>query len=92
MVICDLQENTDVLNWLQSQYKDTDISYIAIDITKRQTIEEAFRSAANHLLNSRIDVVVNGCGLMDDRHIDLTININLVSLCVCCFLSHNVVT
>lgn len=79
LLICDLNENTDVLKRLTSQYPDTNVGYIPIDITKRQTIVEAFKLAASKLDNTTIDVVVNGCGLMDDRYIDLTIDINLVS-------------
>lgn len=85
LVICDLHENTDVLKTLKSRYSDARLTYIPIDITKRQTIVEAFKLAATEL-DSAIDVVVNGCGLMDDRNIDLTIDINLVSVYVCHFV------
>lgn len=78
-MICDLNENADVLKSLGDKYPDTKLDYIPIDITKRQTIVEAFKLAAIKLDNTNIDVVVNGCGLMNDRYIDLTIDINLVS-------------
>ncbi|KAM7358199.1 uncharacterized protein ACRADG_003256 [Cochliomyia hominivorax] len=80
LVICDLSENVDILRSLKNKYTDTCLTYIPIDITKRQTIEEAFKLAAIKLDNNSIDVVVNGCGLMDDRYIDLTIDINLTGV------------
>ncbi|XP_046808433.1 peroxisomal hydratase-dehydrogenase-epimerase-like [Lucilia cuprina] len=80
LVICDLQLNADVFKTLESRYIDSCLTYIPIDITKRQSIEETFKLAATKLVDSSIDVVVNGCGLMDDRYIDLTIDINLTGV------------
>ncbi|XP_037809300.1 uncharacterized protein LOC119602045 [Lucilia sericata] len=79
LVICDLQLNADVFKTLENRYIDSCLMYIPIDITKRQSIEETFKLAATKL-DSAIDVVVNGCGLMDDRYIDLTIDINLTGV------------
>lgn len=80
IVICDLQEDASALKALRSKCNSSILTYIPIDITKRQTIVEAFKVAASKF-DSAIDVVVNGCGFMNDRHIDLTIDINLVSCC-----------
>lgn len=77
LFIFDLKENSVVLkNWRDS-YKTSTIDFVAIDVTKTESIEEAYKRAKAQL--EYIDVVVNGCGLMDDSHVDLTIDINLVS-------------
>ena len=77
LIIFDLKENTEVLKNLQNTYKSSEISFIAVDVTKSESIENAYKQAKEKL--DSIDVVVNGCGLMNDRHLDLTIDINLVS-------------
>lgn len=76
LVICDLRDNQEFRTNLARQFQETQITYIPIDVTKRPTIEKAFQLAADTL--KRLDVVVNGCGLMNDRFIDLTMAINLV--------------
>ncbi|TMW47846.1 hypothetical protein DOY81_007080 [Sarcophaga bullata] len=75
LIIFDLKENTDVLKNLQNTYKSSQISFIPVDVTKSESIENAYKQAKEKL--DSIDVVVNGCGLMNDRHLDLTIDINL---------------
>jgi len=49
-----------------------------LDITQRSDIEAAYKVAAERM--GHFDLVVNGMGLMDDRHVELTIQINFVSL------------
>ncbi|XP_037809301.1 alcohol dehydrogenase-like [Lucilia sericata] len=75
LIIFDLKENSEVLKQLRNTYKSSNIQYIQVDVTKSESIENAYKQA-NEILDN-IDVVVNGCGLMNDRHLDLTIDINL---------------
>lgn len=77
LIIFDLKANSEILKNFQNTYKSSKISFIPMDITKSESIESAYKQAMEKLDN--IDVVVNGCGLMNDRHLDLTIDINLVS-------------
>lgn len=75
LIIFDLKENSEVLKNLQDSYKSCQIQYIPVDVTKSESIEKAYKQAKEKL--DYIDIVVNGCGLMNDRHLDLTIDINL---------------
>lgn len=77
MLICDLEDNYAVHQQLSEEFSGTVLTYIPIDVTKRESIEGVYQTAANTV--DRIDVVINGCGLMNDRFIDRTIDINLVS-------------
>ena len=76
LVIFDLNENPEFLQNLQKSFPKQNIYYVKMDITKRESIEAAYKQA--HEKMGLFDVVVNGSGLMNDRHIDLTIQINLV--------------
>lgn len=78
LIIFDLKENTEFLKYLQNTYKSSEIRYIPVDVTKSESIENAYKQAKE--IFDYIDIVVNGCGLMNDRYLDLTIDINLVSI------------
>lgn len=78
LMIFDLKENSEVLQKWRDSYKTCEIYFEPVDATKRETIEGAYERSKVRW--DYIDVVVNGCGLMDDRYLDLTIDINLVSL------------
>uniref|UniRef100_D3TR41 Alcohol dehydrogenase 1 n=1 Tax=Glossina morsitans morsitans TaxID=37546 RepID=D3TR41_GLOMM len=75
LIVCDLHDNKEVLRSLRDSYSYSNIFYIPIDVTKNESIEEAYKLAAKKV--NKFDVVVNGCGLMNDSFIDLTIDINL---------------
>lgn len=77
LIVCDLHDNKEVLRSLRDSYSYSNIFFIPIDVTKNESIEEAYKLAAKKV--NKFDVVVNGCGLMNDSFIDLTIDINLVS-------------
>ncbi|EDW76909.1 uncharacterized protein Dwil_GK14485 [Drosophila willistoni] len=79
LAIFDLMENDKILSTWQQNYPQTDIFYHKVDITKKSNIEAAYKATSEHL-NGHIDVVVNGMGLMNDRHIELTIEINLLGV------------
>lgn len=78
LIIFDLKENSEILRHLKQTYTSCNIHYIPVDVTKLESIENAYRQAKD--IFDYIDIVVNGCGLMNDRYLDLTIDINLVSI------------
>lgn len=61
----------------KSQHPDTDVFYHKLDITQKSDIDAAYKATAERF--GHFDVVVNGSGLMNDRLVELTIQINLVS-------------
>lgn len=75
-MVFDLTLNEQLLGDWQSKYASTKIIYRKLDITQKSEIEAAYKEA--DALVGQIDVVINGMGLMDDRHVELTIQINLV--------------
>ncbi|XP_073838235.1 alcohol dehydrogenase-like [Musca autumnalis] len=83
--IFDLKENSDVMRHWQESYKSSEICFEPVDVTKTETIEEAYKKVTNKI--DFIDVVVNGCGLMNDRHLDLTIDINLRGVLHSCMIA-----
>ncbi|XP_017017803.1 alcohol dehydrogenase 1 [Drosophila kikkawai] len=78
LAIFDLTENSQVLAEWKSNNPNTDIFYQKVDITQKADIEAAYKATAERL--GHFDVVVNGSGLMNDRLIDLTIQINLLGV------------
>ncbi|XP_017021153.1 alcohol dehydrogenase-like [Drosophila kikkawai] len=82
LAIFDLTENSQVLAEWKSNNPDTDIFYQKVDITQKSDIEAAYKATAEKL--GHFDVVVNGSGLMNDRLIELTIQINLLGVVYSC--------
>ncbi|XP_037939967.1 alcohol dehydrogenase-like, partial [Teleopsis dalmanni] len=78
LAIFDLHENAAVLENLRSTYTASNVFYIKMDITDKNSIEAAYNEAANKI--DHFDVIVNGCGIMNDSLIELTIQINLLGL------------
>uniref|UniRef100_A0A1I8NE76 Uncharacterized protein n=1 Tax=Musca domestica TaxID=7370 RepID=A0A1I8NE76_MUSDO len=85
LFVFDLKENTKVLGYWQETYTSCDICFVTVDVTKTETIETAYKKASDKM--GCIDVVVNGCGLMNDRHLDLTIDINLRGVLHSCMIA-----
>lgn len=71
-----MTENGDILASWKSENPDTDVFYQKVDITQKSDIEAAYKATTERC--GHIDVVVNGSGLMNDRLVELTIQINLV--------------
>uniref|UniRef100_A0A6P4ER42 Fat body protein 2 n=1 Tax=Drosophila rhopaloa TaxID=1041015 RepID=A0A6P4ER42_DRORH len=78
LAIFDLVENAAVLTEWKNKNPNTDIFYQKLDITQKSDIEAAYKATAERL--GHFDVVVNGSGLMNDRLIELTIQINLLGV------------
>jgi len=71
-----LTENGQLLADWKSKNPNTDIIYQKVDITQKSDIEAAYKVTAERF--GHFDVVVNGSGLMNDRLVELSIQINLV--------------
>ncbi|KAH8297517.1 hypothetical protein KR054_000998 [Drosophila jambulina] len=82
LAIFDLRENAEVLDEWKTKNPETDIFYQKVDITQKSDIEAAYKATAERL--GHFDVVVNGSGLMNDRLIELTIQINLLGVVYSC--------
>ncbi|XP_030385830.1 alcohol dehydrogenase [Scaptodrosophila lebanonensis] len=78
LAIFDLNENLSLLGGWQATYKNVNIFYQKMDITKKTEIEAAYKSTIQRV--GHIDLVVNGCGLMNDRSPELCIQINLMGV------------
>ncbi|EDV39617.1 uncharacterized protein Dana_GF10118 [Drosophila ananassae] len=78
LAIFDLTENGDILASWKSENPDTDVFYQKVDITQKSDIEAAYKATTERC--GHIDVVVNGSGLMNDRLVELTIQINLLGV------------
>ncbi|KAH8302138.1 hypothetical protein KR044_003158 [Drosophila immigrans] len=85
LAVFDLTLNEQILAEWQFKYPNTKIFYQKVDITQRTDIEAAYKEAVERL--GHLDLVVNGMGLMDDRHIELTIQINLMGVINSCLIA-----
>nr|XP_036671763.1 alcohol dehydrogenase 1 [Drosophila suzukii] len=78
LAIFDLTENGQLLADWKSKNPNTDIIYQKVDITQKSDIEAAYKVTAERF--GHFDVVVNGSGLMNDRLVELSIQINLLGV------------
>uniref|UniRef100_W8BX26 alcohol dehydrogenase n=1 Tax=Ceratitis capitata TaxID=7213 RepID=W8BX26_CERCA len=78
LVIFDLKENAEILENLRKSYPQSKIFFVQFDITNKDSITKAFIAAVEKI--GHFDVLVNGCGMMDDTKVDLMIDINLKGL------------
>ncbi|EDW99767.1 uncharacterized protein Dyak_GE23094 [Drosophila yakuba] len=78
LAIFDLDANEKLLAEWKDQHPDTDIIYQKLDITQKSDIAAAYKATAERF--GHFDVVVNGSGLMNDRLVELTIQINLLGV------------
>ncbi|XP_036671763.3 alcohol dehydrogenase 1 [Drosophila suzukii] len=78
LAIFDLTENGQLLADWKSKNPNTDIIYQKVDITQKSDIDAAYKATAERF--GHFDVVVNGSGLMNDRLVELSIQINLLGV------------
>ncbi|XP_073838239.1 uncharacterized protein [Musca autumnalis] len=78
VLILDLQSNDEYLKYLQSTYKNSVVAYIPVDLTKTDSIREAFQKAKEQI--NTFDVVVNGAGIGNELNIDRIVQINLIGV------------
>lgn len=77
LFILDLNPNEELLEKLKIAYPSTNIDYIALDMSKFETIESAFKTVMQKV--DRMDVLVNGSGILNEKQIELTVAVNLVN-------------
>lgn len=78
VTILDLNENKEAMLDFKTSYPVVKIDFIPVDMTKKENITAAFKKAVEKM--GHFDVLVNGCGIMMDSQVDLTIEINLLGL------------
>lgn len=71
-------ENPEALQSLQGMNNKTKVTFIKCDVTDKTSIKNAIDQVAKSL--HYIDVLVNGAGVISDRNVELTINVNLIGL------------
>lgn len=77
LFILDLNSNKEYLGTLQMAYPSANIAYIAMDMSKFETIENSFRAIMQKV--DRIDVLINGSGILNEEQIALAVAVNLVA-------------
>lgn len=77
LFILDLNSNKEYLGTLQMAYPSGNIAYIAMDMSKFETIENSFRAIMQKV--DRIDVLINGSGILNEEQIALAVAVNLVA-------------
>ncbi|XP_005190984.2 alcohol dehydrogenase [Musca domestica] len=78
LFLLDVMENPQALQHLQDMNKKTKVTFIKCDVTDKNSI----KNAIGHVVKSvqYIDVLVNGAGVIADRNVEFTINVNLIGL------------
>lgn len=71
-------ENPEALKTLEAINPKTKVIYMKFDVTDKTCIKNTFNEIVKII--KYIDVLVNGAGVIADRNIELTININLIGL------------
>ncbi|XP_075144588.1 alcohol dehydrogenase 2-like [Haematobia irritans] len=78
LMILDVTECPDKLKAIQLLNKTTNVKFIKCDITNKTSIKNAFDQIVKAI--KYIDVLVNGAGILKERNVELTINVNLIGL------------
>lgn len=71
-------ENPKAIQALQAMNTKTKVMYLKFDVTDKMSIKNTITQIVN--IMKYIDVLVNGAGVIADRRIEMTININLIGL------------
>lgn len=78
LAIVDIQsEPSDLLENLKLQYANTQIVYFKCDISVKDEIETTFNTIES--LFQSIDILINAAGIFNDKNIELTFKVNVVS-------------
>lgn len=78
MVVLDVMENPKAIQTLQSMNAKTKVVYMKFDVTDKNSIKTTFSQIVSMI--KHIDVLVNGAGVIADRNVEFTINVNLIGL------------
>lgn len=78
LVVLDVVENTIAVQTLQTMNPKTKVLYMKFDVTNKTSIKNTISQVVGII--KYIDVLVNGAGVIADRNVELTINVNLIGL------------
>ncbi|KAM7361759.1 alcohol dehydrogenase-like isoform 1-T2 [Cochliomyia hominivorax] len=78
LVILDVIENAKAVQALQVMNVKTKVIYMKFDVTDKTNIQNTFKQIVNTI--KYIEVLVNGAGVIADRNVEFTINVNLIGL------------
>ncbi|XP_065358335.1 alcohol dehydrogenase-like [Calliphora vicina] len=78
LIILDVMENDKAIQELQAMNPKTKVIYMKFDVTDKTSIKNTFNQIVSTV--TYIDVLVNGAGVIADRNIEFTINVNLIGL------------
>uniref|UniRef100_W8BWK3 alcohol dehydrogenase n=1 Tax=Ceratitis capitata TaxID=7213 RepID=W8BWK3_CERCA len=78
LAILDVKENKEILADLQKAYRAATIIFIQFDITNKESIAAAFKEVVERI--KHFDVLINGCGVLMEHNIDITIEVNLLGV------------
>lgn len=76
MVLLDVCENEENVEQLKDEFGEANIILMLTDVTKRDEVEQTFKTILERV--HQIDIVVNCAGVVGEKDVDRTININLV--------------
>ena len=71
-------ENLKAIQTLQAINPKTKVVYMKFDVTNKTSIKNTISEVV--AMVKYIDVLVNGAGVISDRNIEFTINVNLIGL------------
>lgn len=77
LLIFDLKTNEEYLENLKNIYPESYVDFVQVDLTKRESIDRAYKEAAEKI--DSFDIVVNGSGVLNEYNVELTVTVNLVS-------------
>uniref|UniRef100_T1H1V1 Uncharacterized protein n=1 Tax=Megaselia scalaris TaxID=36166 RepID=T1H1V1_MEGSC len=78
LVILDVVEKPEVIHNLRSNYTETNIDFMAVDVSKKSNIELCLNEIIKKI--QYIDILVNGAGIVADQNVELAIAVNLTGL------------
>lgn len=78
IALVDIQPNDKMLKRLQENFKEQNIILAITDITKRESIENTFKEINEQF--KRIDIVVCGAGILNEKDPVATITVNVVRI------------
>lgn len=68
---------TDLLNPLRTENPQAQVVYFQCDVSIRDELQTAFNSILN--IFKKIDILINAAGIFNDKNVELTFKVNVVS-------------
>lgn len=76
LALLDVREDEEKLVQLQNKFTAANIIFLVTDITKRDVLEQTFKTVLEKF--QQIDVVVNSAGILREKDLELVVATNLV--------------